>query len=542
MTKLANLLLVLSLLFRFSATTAEFIPKKSWAVRGYEAFNSDRSKEVSQTKKAPPPSPPNKALSKKPRPSSDPPSGVTKAIWGVGIAAVVAAVGGKALNGDIKPERALVEALSKPIVTVYTQRKASPKILNPDGATIPNEIFNLVKAIVGVGVLSLPAGVAAFGSAPGAFIPAGILIALIGVLSGYGFQLIGKVCAYTGAKSYREAWSKTVGEGSSWIPAVSTTCKTFLACLAFSMVLADTFSSLLETPRNETLVGVTLLILLPLCLMKNLKSLAPFSLMGVMGMAYTAVAMTVRWIDGSYAMVGETHQGQFISQLPGYLRPKFGNLGMKSVFSPNALILVCMLSTAYMAHFNAPKFYLELRNNTLPRFNAVVGWSFGISIFLMGFITMVGFLTFGKACDGLVLNNYAGTDVWMGLSRIAVAVSLVFSYPLAFTGCRDGFLDLAKVSMEKRSSGLLNMVTIAILGVLTYLACSLTDVSFVLAFGGATLGNLLTYVYPALMYRAVVAQQNRKGEQLGVSVAMVSAVLGLGMGIIGAGMALRSLD
>jgi amino acid permease len=194
------------------------------------------------------------------------------------------------------------------------------------------------------------------------------------------------------------------------------------------------------------------------------------------------------------------------------------------------------------AHFNAPKFYLELKDNTLPRFNAVVSWSFGISIFLMGFITMIGFLTFGKACDGLVLNNYAGTDVWMGLSRIAVAISLVFSYPLAFTGCRDGFMDLAKVPVEKRSAGLSNFVTIALLGVLTFLACSLTDVSFVLAFGGATLGNLLTYVYPALMYQAVVRQQGRKGEQFGVSVALASAVLGIGMGLVGATMALRSLD
>jgi hypothetical protein len=201
---------------------------------------------------------------------------------------------------------------------------------------------------VGVGVLSLPAGVAAFGSAPSAFIPAGVLIAVIGILSGYGFQLIGKVCSYTGARSYREAWSKSVGEGSSWIPAVSTTCKTFLACLAFSMVLADTFSSVLETSRNETLVVATLVILLPLCLMKNLKSLAPFSLVGVMGMAYTALAMTVRWLDGSYVMVGDTPQGQYISQLAGHLRPKFGNLGVESVFSPNAFILVCMLSTAYM--------------------------------------------------------------------------------------------------------------------------------------------------------------------------------------------------
>jgi hypothetical protein len=155
---------------------------------------------------------------------------------------------------------------------------------------------------------------------------------------------------------------------------------------------------------------------------------------------------------------------------------------------------------------------------------------------------MVGFLTFGKACDGLVLNNYAGTDILMGLSRIAVAVSLVFSYPLAFTGCRDGFLDLAKVPVEKRSSGTLNFVTFALLGVITYFASTLTDVSFVLAFGGATLGNALTYVYPALMYKAVVKNQGRKGETLGVSISLASAVLGIAMGAVGATMALRSLD
>merc|ERR1719162_918922 len=180
--------------------------------------------------------------------------------------------------------------------------------------------------------------------------------------------------------------------------------------------------------------------------------------------------------------MGEETQGRLIDQIASSLRPKFGNMGAESVLSPNALILVCMLSTAYMAHFNAPKFYLELKNNTLPRFNSVVKYGFGISIALMGFITMVGFLTFGESCDGLVLNNYAGSDLWMGLSRISVAISLVFSYPLAFTGCRDGFLDLVKIPTEKRSSQTLNVVTVAILAVTTMFACVLKDVSFVIGF------------------------------------------------------------
>lgn len=164
------------------------------------------------------------------------------------------------------------------------------------GATISNEVFNLVKAIVGVGVLSLPAGIAAFGSAPSALIPALSLIALIGVLSAYGFALIGKVCAYTGARSYREAWESSVGPSTAWIPAWSATLKTMLACLAFSMVLADTFTTLLPVPtaaRNKVLLAVTTFILLPLCWMKDLKSLAPFSLLGVMGMAVSRT-LTVR--------------------------------------------------------------------------------------------------------------------------------------------------------------------------------------------------------------------------------------------------------
>jgi amino acid permease len=218
-------------------------------------------------------------------------------------------------------------------------------------ATIPNEIFNLVKAVVGVGVLSLPAGIAAFGNNPSALVPALSLIAIIGILSGYGFAVIGKVCAYTGATSYRDAWSKSVGPSTSWIPAWSTTLKTFVACLAFSMVLADTFASLLGTQeRTKALLGVTAM-LLPLCLMKSLSSLAPFSLLGVIGMLFTATAMTVRYLDGSYAMPN----GPLLGGVADILKPSFGDRGMMSVFSPSSLILTCMLSTAYMAHFNAPK-------------------------------------------------------------------------------------------------------------------------------------------------------------------------------------------
>jgi hypothetical protein len=74
-----------------------------------------------------------------------------------------------------------------------------------EGASIPNEIFNLVKSIVGAGVFGLPAGIAAFGNAPSALLPAAALTTFFGILSFYGFSLIGRICSFTGAKNYREA-------------------------------------------------------------------------------------------------------------------------------------------------------------------------------------------------------------------------------------------------------------------------------------------------------------------------------------------------
>ena len=376
-------------------------------------------------------------------------------------------------------------------------------------------------------------------------IPAAALITVIGGLSGYGFSLIGRACAYTKATSYTDAWEKSINKETSFIPAASCTFKTTCAILAYSMILADTFKQLLATvgfnfTRTNTLLGLTSTILLPLCLLKNLSALAPFSLLGTVGMAYTALAMGFRYFGGAYAVPN----GVFLPDVAANFQPAFGNIGAAGVVSPNAFILICMLSTAYMSHFNAPKFYNELKDNTIKRYNILVGSSFAISIVTFITIAAFGFLTFGSASSGVILNNYSNKDALMSLSRVAVAVSLVFSYPLAFAGCRDGVLDLLKVPAEKRTNGLLNKVTLAIITAVTTMALTLNDVSFVLSFAGATLGNALIYVYPALMFRGAVKKMGGKataGLKKEVKLAMANAALGVGMGAIGARMALKSV-
>ena len=139
------------------------------------------------------------------------------------------------ISGLVTPTRQ--HTIASPRTTIQKTRLGSDAVAEvPKGggesggtATIPNEVFNLIKSIVGAGVLSLPAGmqnvfsffsfcifslliffngnkishffssffymfigVAAFGNAPSAVIPSTIIITLMGVISAYTFGLIGK--------------------------------------------------------------------------------------------------------------------------------------------------------------------------------------------------------------------------------------------------------------------------------------------------------------------------------------------------------------
>jgi len=392
---------------------------------------------------------------------------------------------------------------------------------NGGTATIPTEVFNLVKSIVGAGVLSLPYGVAAFSSHPSALLPAVTLVTVAGTLSAWTFGWIGRACQATNTESYSDACQVLVpSQLFAKLVAFSCFFDCFVGNLSYSMILADTVQQLaaglggIVLSRNQALLGVTGVTLLPLCLLKNLSSLAPFSLVGIAGMVYTTAAMAVRYFGKAY-----TPTGMFAAQAG-----TFGT-ATTSVLSPKLLILACMLSNAYIAHFNAPTFLKELKNNTQQRFHQVIGYSFGASVLLYAAVTALGFLTFGAASNGLILNNYATTDGIMSASRLAVAVSVTASYPLIFVGCRDGLRDLFNVNTSS------NLWTFGLLGVVTVLASVLRDLGLVAAVGGATFGTALVYLYPALLFWRLQGQQKRRTmESVG---AIGVGLLGIAMMVLG---------
>lgn len=137
-------------------------------------------------------------------------------------------------------------------------------------------------------------------------------------------------------------------------------------------------------------------------------------------------------------------------------------------------------------HYNAPRFFCELRNATLSKFTNVVSGSFGASALIYITIAGAGFLTFGGSCDGYVLNNYSPHDPLATLCRIAIALSVLMTYPICFIGFRDGVIDMLAdyVSSERRNSDtFLNGLTLLLLACITVTACFVTDFGVINALG-----------------------------------------------------------
>lgn len=137
------------------------------------------------------------------------------------------------------------------------------------------------------------------------------------------------------------------------------------------------------------------------------------------------------------------------------------------------MILICLLYEAFIAHYNAPRFYAELKNPTVPRFRTVVLVSFGASTVVTLLVMVFGFWTFGANCDGYILNNYSDKDELITFCRILIAIAITLTYPITFLGARDGVLDVLKVPQWKQTSHTLNFISVILLIIISRLLWSL---------------------------------------------------------------------
>lgn len=400
-----------------------------------------------------------------------------------------------------------------------------------EGASVTASSLNLAKNLVGSGVLSLPSGVAAFSASPSALVPAMLLLVAATLISAYGFVLIGRACEASGSDTFGGAWNGTIHRGA-WFPALACLLECLGGSVIYAMVLGDVFSPLLGVNRNTLICVLGATVLFPLCSLGSFKQLAKFSLLGTIASCFVPFVVAKRFLDGSYAAGGAFHAA---GAAPALLAGPGG-------VNPQMLILVSILSTAFLVHFNAPQMYSELRPSGRAlteealaekrrNLSVVAGLGFGLAAAQYALVMAFGFLTFGRFTEGNLLTNYAVGDSWAFSARFAVGISTLFGYPMQFVGLRDGLAEAAGVQLIPLRR---RVLTALLLTVVVAMACALRDLGRFQALEGAVLATFLIYIAPPMMTIRLPGGRARQLRlvamgMLGLAASVIGCVVTLGM-------------
>ena len=454
--------------------------------------------------------------------------------------------------------------------TAATPTTAASTPPPPAASTQFSASANLVKNIVGTGVLTLPAGVARLSdgglSSPEALGLSALLLVAFGAMNAWGFALLGEACARTGATTYAGVWRASLGPRYAAVPAVASLFLTFTASVACLSVIADGATDLCSAltgidyfalPRDAILVALVGAVLAPICSLRSLAPLATPSKIGVVGTVVAAAALLAVAAGGDYAPGGALADATpFPPQLLAAADAGLADAADAAATSVAARLpsaggtafFLSLLSNAYLAHYNAPSVYTSLGGgdggaagsdapdaSQLDRFYSVVGAAFAASGALFLAITAAGFSTFGVASQPMILNNYASADPLAITARVGFVLCVLFEFPLLERPFR---LAIAELAGAPPAAALAPAAVAASVALITATALAGVPLDTLSAVGGGTGGALLIYVAPALVALNLDAAADADGGVDGASAARRLglaglAIAGVALGVLG---------
>lgn len=409
---------------------------------------------------------------------------------------------------------------------------------NQSRSTLTVSTTNLVKNCVGAGVFSLTNKVSSISLNPQIIYQAGLLIFAMASWAAYNFYMVGETCRITNSTTYTDAWSNAVSLKSAWIVQIVTLIAPIVSCLANTIVLGDILSMLMRTVgipplvyenRRLVIFLLTSIILFPLCIFKDLSALKSISTIGVFGHLVSMLTLFIRIRDKSY-FPGGKYYADFIADQ--------ASLPIQTPAAANWFVLASLLSYCFVAHYNAPRYYTELKDKDKnPNlFPSLAITSYMISSIIYVGTAYLGLNLFGTTCKSFALNSFSSADPLASLARISFGTSVLASFPLIFISIRTYFVKKLKTSSTPVLAGI-KRVSFLLLAFIAFLAIEFTDIGFVGALSGGILGSSMMFIFPPIMYSCALYRQAKSSyTQVPLRQIFLNGVLmmmGAALGLLG---------
>ncbi len=381
-------------------------------------------------------------------------------------------------------------------------------------------VFNLTNNVAGAGMLILSSSKA---SGATGWVPSICICCALALASACTFNMIGRSCQISGERTFKGLWSQAFSSETAHIVDIVIFLNCFLGSTLYIGLLGDIFSALLRqtmlpdfiTSRMGMICFIVVTVLFPLSLIRKLSALSFTSILGVGAVLYTSTSMVVRAFDGSYNVDPSKPIGKFISDNTTIIKQPYFEGSTMWNFDLHSLALVSNFSLAFIAHYNAPSYYHEMKRQSPHSFSRMVTTAYIILAGIYATTMSAGYATFGDACEGNILLNYHPNDTLALLARLATGLSVTFGFPLVSNGAREGLKNATAaygyyaISKKKNNVYLVLMIIVAS----SLLAVVVEDIKVIAGFSGAFLGSFLVYICPAILYFRIVLKCFGKGNK-----------------------------
>ncbi|ETN86213.1 transmembrane amino acid transporter protein [Necator americanus] len=356
-------------------------------------------------------------------------------------------------------------------------------------------VFNLVNCITGVSVLAMP-----FVFQQCGILLATIMIAICSVLTKYTCHFLAKAAFISSKHSYEALALTALGPAGRRLVELCLLCFLVSSIVAFLVVIGDLGPHIvadyleLEAPtqrlRTLVMVVVMLLVIFPLCLIKDLGKFSVISSFAVLFYAIFVVRMILEAVpslwDGKWSIhvVWWRPEG-FLTCLP----------------------IVCMAMSCQTQLFCVMDC---IRDSTVSRVDAVVSGAINFCSAMYAGVGLFGYVAFFmRDLHGDVLVELE-SSFFTQLLKLAFLLSIAISIPLMLFPARIALFNLVlrpsncelPVSNAMRFSTF-HVLTFVILLFNLTIALLIPNVEFVLGLTGSLIGSLVSIVIPSILYLAV---------------------------------------
>ncbi|XP_047430563.1 sodium-coupled neutral amino acid transporter 2-like isoform X1 [Mugil cephalus] len=419
----------------------------------------------------------------------------------------------------------------------HTSKKKNETEYHQGKTSFGMSVFNLSNIIMGSGILGLSFAMANTGIA--LFM---ILLVTVALFSLYSVHLLLKTANEGGTLVYEQLGYKAFGLPGKLAATCSIAMQNTGAISCYLFIIKYELPIVIQTFTGSNngewyingdylVLIVTLSVVLPLSLLRNLGYLGYTSGLSLLCMVFFLIVVIIKkyqipcplYIDDDSLNITATVNSTAVNSTAiDSCKPKYFVWNSKTVYA------VPILTFAFVCHPAILPMYEELKDRSHKKMQNVANVSI-LAMFIMYLLTaLFGYLTFNDKVGPELLYTYANIykfDVLLLIVRLAVLTAVTLTVPVVLFPLRTSINHLLFASKE--FSWLRHIIiTVVLLGGTNLLVIFVPNIRDIFGLIGATAAAMLIFILPSAFYIKLVKKESMKSVQkIGATLFLMCGIL-----------------